>query len=504
MVGDPGRPEAGAQGSSSTGVGVRTRILGTVLVLASVGMTIAGTSFTLFERRQLLQHLDGVLLSDVRQLHLDATTAAGSSTAATPSVSDQLQTALKQHVASDGEVVIAFVDGRVRFITADPRPFAPENEPALVAAVQALPASAPTAFHQVDTSSGPVRFVAAQVHAAKDPTVGTYVVAVQLQPSLDRLAGSARLYALLSAAALAVIGLGGWIVAGRLLRPLRLLREAAQGTSHSDLSWRIPVRGRDDVSELTRSVNAMLDRLEVAFDTQQQFLDDAGHELRTPITILRGNLELLNLHDPVDLAATRTLMLDELDRMSRLVSDLIALAQSTRPDFVQLAPVNLDRLLRDVFEKSQALADRRWVLDSTIPQVVDADGHRLTQAMIQLVDNAVRHTTPEDEIAIGGVMSRGLVHLWVRDTGPGVRPEDAERIFERFARGTTSRGDGHSSGLGLSIVAGIAAGHRGWLELDPSGPPGARFTLIMPLTPRPRGWAGAQWEPMLTGLGSPL
>ncbi len=475
----PGRSD-----SSRMTIGVRARILTTVLLLAALGMGLAGAAFMVFERRQLVDHLDGVLLGDVATFTARAASASASAsaTAGSTTAAELLKAELNQHVPTDGEVLLGMIDGRPAFVTADNRPFAIEDETALIADVAALPADAPTQIRQVNSQSdGPLRYVAVQVRVAGQSEVGTLVAAVSLQPALDRLAASARLYAALSLAALVLVGLGGWVVAGRLLRPLRLLHEAAESISHTDLTSRIPVTGADDVTELTRTVNAMLDRLESAFDTQQQFLDDAGHELRTPITIVRGHLEVLNAADPAEVQATRALVMDELDRMARLVNDLIVLAQSGRPDFVRLEAVDLDRLLREVFDKAQALADRSWELDSTVPVVAMADGHRLTQAMLQLTDNAVRHTQVEDTIAIGGAISRGQVHLWVRDTGPGVCEQDAERIFERFGRAGGARGDAGGSGLGLSIVNGIAVGHGGRVELGPPDGGGARFTLVLPL-----------------------
>jgi two-component system, OmpR family, sensor kinase len=228
-------------------------------------------------------------------------------------------------------------------------------------------------------------------------------------------------------------------------------------------------------------VNAMLDRLEAAFDTQQQFLDDAGHELRTPLTIVRGHLELLDAADPADVEAVRALVMDELDRMARLVTDLILLAQSRRPDFVRFAPVDLDRLLRSVLGKACALADRQWLVESTIAATALADEQRLTQAMLQLADNAARHTEPGDVVALGGAVVGPRVLLWVRDTGAGIAPQDAERIFERFGRAVPARRD-EGSGLGLSIVAGIATAHRGRVALGQPSSPGACFTLELPLT----------------------
>src|SRR5699024_2917573 len=135
-----------------------------------------------------------------------------------------------------------------------------------------------------------------------------------------------RTYALVAAAALVVLAAVAWVLAGRLLRPVRALREAAEQISDTDLSRRIPVTGTDDLSELTRTVNDMLARLETSFRSQRLLLDDAGHELRTPITIVRGHLEVMDPADPDDAAATRELALSELDRMHRLTDDLVLLA----------------------------------------------------------------------------------------------------------------------------------------------------------------------------------
>lgn len=471
----PGRPSERPRLT----VGVRARILATVLVLTAIGMALAGTAFMLFERRQLVDHLDRVLAADVRQLSASAQTAlAGPNPPST--VRDLLELQLNQHLPTNGEVLLALVDATPVFYTQGPFPI--DAEPALLDQVTTLGPDAPTQIRQVDTdTAGPVRYVAMQVRIEGRPEVGTLVVAVSLQPTLDQLADSARLYAALSLLALGLTGIGAWIVSGRLLRPLRLLRDAAETISDTDLAARIPVTGNDDVTELTRTVNAMLDRLEDAFETQQQFLDDAGHELRTPITIVRGHLEVLDTDDPAEVQATRALVMDELDRMARLVNDLIVLAQSGRNDFVSPEAMDLHQLLRDVLDKAQALAVRNWVLDCTIHAVAVADGHRLTQAMLQLADNAVRHTDVGDTIAIGGALSRGQTQLWVRDTGTGVSEQDAKRIFERFGRAGGTRGDG-GSGLGLSIVAGIAAAHGGRVTLDPTTDgTGARFTLILPL-----------------------
>jgi two-component system, OmpR family, sensor kinase len=221
----------------------------------------------------------------------------------------------------------------------------------------------------------------------------------------------------------------------------------------------------------------MLDRLERAFETQRQFLDDAGHELRTPLTIVQGQLELLP-DDPSERQRTIELVLDEVKRMGRMVGDLILLAQSDEPDFLQLEPVDVAALTNDLHAKAQALGDHDWRIDRVGRGIIVADRQRLTQAVVQLAQNAVQHTEHGGEIGIGSVVSPGEARFWVRDTGSGVAPQDRERIFRRFERGADETSDG--AGLGLAIVTAIARAHGGRAELDRATDGGATFSITVP------------------------
>jgi signal transduction histidine kinase len=225
----------------------------------------------------------------------------------------------------------------------------------------------------------------------------------------------------------------------------------------------------------------MLDRLENAFIGQRQFLDDAGHELKTPLTIVAGHMELLDVHDPEEVESTRALMLDEVDRMSRLVQDLIMLAKTDRPDFIRLHPVNIAPLLSTVLEKCRALGDRAWVLDGRAELLAEIDEQRITQALLQLASNAVKHTRDGDEIGVGSrVTPEHGLELWVRDTGPGVPDGEKQLIFDRFARGS-HHADDDGFGLGLSIVSAIARGHGGSVAVHDAPGGGAVFTFCLPV-----------------------
>ncbi len=286
-------------------------------------------------------------------------------------------------------------------------------------------------------------------------------------------------YAVVAALSLGLItAVAAW-QAGRLLQPLRTLRDEAEVITGSDLSRRIPEVGNDDITALTRTFNEMLERLEEAFAAQRRFLDDAGHELKTPLTVVRGHTELIDPHDPRDVAETRALLLEETDRMSRLVEDLIMLAKADRPDFVRTADVEVDDLLAGVLGKCRALGDRRWRLDATLDATVPLDEQRVTQALLQLAENAVKHTSPGDEVGLGADRVGDDVRLWVRDTGPGVPDPLKEAVFRRFQRGVAPAGD-DGAGLGLSIVTAIARAHGGSAHVEDAVPSGALFLLTLP------------------------
>jgi signal transduction histidine kinase len=271
-----------------------------------------------------------------------------------------------------------------------------------------------------------------------------------------------------------------WIASGKMLAPLRSLSATVRSISESNLNQRIPVQGSGEMGELAITFNKMLDRLQDSFTSQKAFINDAGHELRTPIAIVQGHLELMG-DDPQEKEETVALVLDELDRMNRMVDDLVLLAKSERLDFLQIETVDLRSLTQELYTKAIALAHRNWKLDATAEGILGCDRQRLTQAMMNLTENATQYTTETDTIAIGSAIDRQQVRFWVRDTGIGIAPSDRQRIFERFARAQNSRRRSDGSGLGLSIVKAIAEAHGGKVELISQLEVGSTFILILPL-----------------------
>jgi two-component system, OmpR family, sensor kinase len=374
----------------------------------------------------------------------------------------------------------------------DPPPYDVSTDPEL----RDLVLRAAGSSGRIETPAGELRFlrVPTEPPAGSRNPAGTFVIGYFVDRDRADVDDAMRTLVLVSVAGLVLAGIGAWLVSGQILAPVRLVRQAAAEITEADLSRRIPVNGRDDISALSEQFNAMLDRLESAFSGQRQFIDDASHELRTPITIVRGHLEVMG-DDPAERAAAVRIVTDELDRMSRIVEDLLLLAKSQRPDFVRPEPTSVAELTSDVDAKVRALGDRRWRLDAIGEGTVWVDAQRVTQAMVQLAHNAVQYTAPGDEIRIGSAAGddTGRVSFWVTDQGPGVRPEDAESIFERFSRGSTGPHRGHRSGagLGLAIVRAIAAAHSGTVGLDSEPGRGATFRLDLPARP---GAAPHRWS----------
>ncbi len=271
-----------------------------------------------------------------------------------------------------------------------------------------------------------------------------------------------------------------WRMIGKVLNPICTLTNTAKTISETDLSQRIPVRGQGEMAELAKTFNNMMNRLETAFKTQQQFLNDASHELRTPITIIRGHLELLEYNDPQERAETITLVLDELDRMGRFVEELLLLAKAERRDFLILEEVDLRELTVKMYLKMLGLGERQWQLDSQGKGKVIIDRQRIIQAMMNLAHNAIQHTTSTDTIALGSAIEKEHIRFWVRDTGIGIPLQDRERIFQRFARSSNSQNSSQGAGLGLSIVSAIAKSHNGRVELSSQLGKGSTFTIVLP------------------------
>jgi two-component system OmpR family sensor kinase len=319
---------------------------------------------------------------------------------------------------------------------------------------------------------------------------GEQVGAVEIAGSLSDIQGTlSRLLLLLAvggALGCAVVGLGSWLLLGGALDPVRRITRTAAAISRQDLSKRIDYKGPDDeIGELAQTMDAMLDRLQKAFVAQEQFISDVSHELRTPLTIVKGHLQVLDRQEdpsPALLKQEHELVIDELDRMNRLVADLLTLTRATRTDFLRMEKVDIDLLLTSLVGQGPHLGDREWGVDSLPGGTIEADQDRLTQVFLNLMQNAVAHTSAGQAVALGGmrIPERGAVVLSVRDEGEGMDDETRRHIFERFYQGKGDSGGGRV-GLGLAIVKALVEAHNGSVSVESAPGRGSRFVVSLPM-----------------------
>ena len=336
-----------------------------------------------------------------------------------------------------------------------------------------------------DPDLGDIRYLAVPLVGSETEN-GVFVVSIMMDDRFAAVDDAIRLGAIVYGSIFLLATALAWVAAGRILRPLTDLTETAMSISDTDLSRRIEVDGNDEIAELGRTFNSMLDRLDEGFASQRRFIDDAGHELRTPITVIRGNLEVMG-DDPQERKETIALVTDELDRMSRIVDDLLDLAKSEQPDFIQTSPMDLGEFTNDLVARAESLDDREWVVERADHVVIEADRHRLNQAMMNLIRNAAEHSPPGRPVRIGSKLDwRSRVHLWVADEGESIPPADRERIFDRFARVESERRKTEGAGLGLAIAAAIAEAHHGKIEVDSPDGAGNVFTITIPSQPKDR------------------
>ncbi|MET0302907.1 MAG: HAMP domain-containing sensor histidine kinase [Microbacteriaceae bacterium] len=483
--------DAHEESTDRRGLSVRTRILASILAVAIVGLAVAGATAYFTQRDRILTGIDerleqrveaarAVVTGEVPARDGDDSLPAAATEDRPADTRSAVSAVLQRIVPGEHESALGVIDERASLLPPTEIDFHLEESPELVARIVREVSDGSVRIGTSVGALGHIRYIAAPIEVAGDPQQGVYIAAFDIDEELDDLDAAFVTYFWVALAASAAIGLVGWFVAGRLLRPIRRVSEAASRITVSDLSERIPVRGNDDVSQLTVTVNGMFDRLDSAISGQRRLLDDVRHELKTPITIVRGHLELLDTRDPDEVAATRDLALGELDRMTELVDDIELLAEL--PDEgLRTAPTDITSLTAEVHRKASGIAGHTWLLAESAPVVTEIDARRITQAWLQLVDNAAKYSPEDSPIRIGSTRRDDTVECWVEDEGEGIPAGAEARIFERFGRVDTGRGI-RGSGLGLPIVKAIAESHGGRVSLS-SSTAGSRFGIVLPLAP---------------------
>ncbi len=303
-----------------------------------------------------------------------------------------------------------------------------------------------------------------------------------------------RDYSAAGMGALFLVSLGtGWWLSGRALRPVRRITATAQDISATDLSRRIALEGpKDELRNLADTVDDMLERLESAFVAQRQLVDDASHELRNPLAVIQANVDAVLAHDdtpPDDRAQATAIVSRAIQRMTRLVEDLLASARRSSPAFVD-ANVDLAAIASEAAEEYALLvADRelRLVRRLSPGPIAAGDAQALRRAVDNLLSNAVRLARGGSELVLAVGSRSGWAWIAVRDEGPGIADEDADRVFDRFFRSgqrqppaTVPSTGQRRTGLGLAIVRQIVESHGGTVALHSEVGIGSTFILWLP------------------------
>ncbi len=326
-------------------------------------------------------------------------------------------------------------------------------------------------------------------------------------------AGIARSFLLGGGIVLLLALAAAYLIGTGISAPMRRLAAVAARVGAGDLAPRVhasPSSSRE-LLVLAEAFNHMLDRLSHAFEGQREFIADASHELRTPLTVIRGQLEVLASDERAsryDLLHAERQMQAEVARITRLVDDLLLLAQSDQREFLHLADVELNEFVTDLWDSLSLTAERNFEIGRVAPDTtwgpnfgghvaakatpvwVRADPDRLAQALRNLARNAIEHTEAPDGLVRIDVEagSPGKIVLAVSDDGPGIREEFREDVFERFYRTDPARTRAAGgAGLGLAIVKAIAEAHGGTVSVTDSifgGAGGARFILQLPISSR--------------------
>ena len=448
------------------GVVNRLMLIQAVVVIAS--MAIALILLSREFRNNLVRTLDTGLNEEVAEY-----TGAASRRPAGQTMFAFSQGYLLTHVRDPHRaLLLRFADGSVlRSSGAAPLANAPKVEAWL-----ATPPSQPVTT-DAPTSGRTYRVHVVPATSASDPLI----IAADDQMGVRQESNDAFSVIGIEAAVAVLVALAStYLLLRRAFGTIDRMTTAARNVEHEDLTQRINYDGPDDeIGRLARTFDEMLSRLEAAFQSQRRLLSDVSHQIRTPLTVIRGHVEMLQRGATKNRSETGemvALVMDEIDRTTRLVDQLLLLGRSMESTFVEIDRVDLPSFMGDLYEAAQALAPRRWSLGTVPDVVVLVDAAKLRGALLNLVDNAVKATTPDDSIRLEADAGAELV-LTVADSGRGIPLDRQAALFDRFARGEH---DERGAGLGLAIVKAVAEGHGGRVTLESAPDAGCSVHIILP------------------------
>lgn len=480
------------------GWSVRQRLLVLMTALMALGLAVTGATTFAIQYATLDERVGDELDQEVAELQRIAEAGPALDGRPYSDLDDLFRASLSTAVTGEDEALMTIVDGRIPFVSGGEREFDIDHPDVLAEVSRTEMPAGRARTTSVATQGTVLRLLIADVRLPGETRSGTFVVANDLGRQRAEITEQVGTFALISLGALALAAALGHVLLGALLRPLRELREATAEISTESLTRRVEVPGADsDVAELAVRFNGMLDRLDEGVRQQRRFLDDAAHELRTPLTILRGNAELLAPDNPEEVRATRQLMLDEVDRMQRLVDDLLMLARTQRPDFLRAEPTDVTELALESMDRLTLLGDRTWRLRADAEGELPLDRQRVIQAVVQLAANAVKFSedgsavelvtrwVPQTDPVVTSARDGDVraadryLAVSVNDHGRGIPQEQRDRIFDRFGRAENATAV-EGFGLGLAIVDAIARAHGGTVTVESVEGVGSSFTLWFP------------------------
>lgn len=280
----------------------------------------------------------------------------------------------------------------------------------------------------------------------------------------------------------------GWLLTQRVLKPVNAVVDTARKISYKDLHLRIPPEGADqEIQYLIESFNAMIERLENSFEHINDFSSHVAHELKTPLAIIRGEMELA-LQQPRDSQEYQRVIhvsLEEMDRLIRLIRDLLFLARlDYQPDMFKFHKIDLVPMLQDLADQARIMAESQGLsLKVVLPDAplnVNADADQMRRLFLNLIDNAIKYTGSGGEVQLSAAADDVNARITVSDTGRGIPAEHLPRIFEKFHRVHNHSDRVAGTGLGLSIALSIAKAHQGDILVDSEPSKGSTFTIVLP------------------------
>ncbi len=458
-----------------------TRLVARALLV--MALALGGVSLLTYEFVRVSGRLDvdAVVRGETEQLGSalasEVTRAAGLDGILTPPEMERAaRAALIVHPSGPRHVASITVDG-VKFQASG----GPPREAALLRGLDA-PTPEPGRLRSTDTAVGPIRILDTVITDASGTTLAVVTVLAPLAPSRDAATGALVRTALASMIALVFGGAALALVMRRSLRPLRDLSTAAREITHDDLTARVPIPDSgDEVEALARELNDMLDRIDEGDRTRLRYLAAISHEVRTPLTVAEGHLELLERRE-VDPATAAATVRHELDRLSRILGDLLSVARRDDQLDIRPGPVFVPDLFTAIAARIGALGLTERVHFAHPPATAfTGDQARIEQSILNLIQNSIDHNPPETTVTVAARAAEGSVTIEVVDDGRGIDPELLPKVLEPFV---TSRPTGHrrASGLGLTVVDALTRAQDGHLELV-SAPTGTTASVTYPVDP---------------------